>query len=443
MAVRRGSVRVRLTLLAVLVVGIGLVAGGSVVLTLVWHSLTANAENEARQRAQDTATMLGDGPPPMLPAFTQIIARDGAKIAASAELRDERALLAQWPDGRVVAGTVNFPSGSDGADYAVVGVSATSAGVPVAVFAAVSLDHAAEGVEATTTALAIAIPVLLAIVAATSWLLVGRALRPVEAIRGQVDEITATELDRRVPEPPGDDEVGRLARTMNEMLARLQEAHGHQRRFIGDAAHELRSPLATIQARLEVGLAHTGHTDWVSLARDLHVSSTRLNHLVEELLVLSRTDHGNGAQEDVSLVDLDELVLAGVDEIRSRGRVAVDLASFSATRLRGRPDELRRVVRNLLDNAERHATSKVTVSLLATTRFAELVVADDGAGIPEADREVVFERFLRLQPARDRDSGGAGLGLAIARDVVVGHGGRVWVADSPAGAEFHVRLPLT
>lgn len=444
MAVDRRSVRVRLTMSAVLVVGVGLIAGASVVLTLVWQNLTTNAETEARQRAQDVVALLADGTvPPTLPAFVQIVSADGEPLASSPELRDEKPLLAQRPSDGAVVGGVNLPSGADGTDYAVAGLPATVDGQSAAVYAAVSLDHAAEGVEATATALTIAVPVLLALVAGTSWLLVGRALRPVEAIRAQVAEITASELDRRVPEPPSGDEVGRLARTMNQMLARLQDAHDHQRRFVADAAHELRSPLATVQARLEVGLAHPEDTDWRVLAQEVHREGSRLNHLVDELLVLSRTDNGNGVREAVDRVDLDELVLAEIEAIRSRGRVAVDLSSFSAARLRGRPDELSRLVRNLLDNAERHAASTVTVSLVTTTRFTELVVADDGSGIPPASREQVFERFLRLQPARDRDSGGAGLGLAIVRDVAEGHGGRAWVADAAVGAELHVRLPLS
>jgi signal transduction histidine kinase len=147
--------------------------------------------------------------------------------------------------------------------------------------------------------------------------------------------------------------------------------------------------------------------------------------------------------DTVDMVDLDELVLLEVDAVRARGKVTVDLSGFTAVRLQGRTEQLRRMIRNLLDNAERHAERTVTVELAGAGPSAELVVADDGAGIPPADRERVFDRFFRLQQARDRDSGGTGLGLAIVREVVTAHGGEVWVADSAAGAEFHVRLPVT
>ncbi|MFI7121700.1 ATP-binding protein [Amycolatopsis sp. NPDC049868] len=297
-----------------------------------------------------------------------------------------------------------------------------------------------EGVEATAYALLLAVPGLLAGIAAIAWVLVGRALRPVEIIRARVAEITASELDNRVPEPSTQDELGRLAKTMNEMLERLQVAHERQRRFVGDAAHELRSPLAAMTTRIEVGLAHPDGTDWVELGRQVHHQAARLTALAEALLILARTDSG---VDDREWVDLDEVVLAEAESVRARARVSVELSPFSAVRVRGRPHDLRAVVRNLLDNAERHARRSIVVGLRRADGHAELVVSDDGDGIPAADRERVFERFLRLHDARDRDRGGAGLGLAIVRDVATGHGGRAWVADTDHGAELHVRLPLT
>ena len=146
---------------------------------------------------------------------------------------------------------------------------------------------------------------------------------------------------------------------------------------------------------------------------------------------------------ECGLVDLDELVLDRIEAVRARGKVAVRLTPFSAARLPGRAAELRRVVDCLLDNAERHASSTIVVGLSTEDGRVDLVISDDGEGIPEAERERVFERFYRLQAARDRDSGGAGLGLAIVREVVDAHGGRVWVDASSAGAALHVRLPAS
>jgi signal transduction histidine kinase len=445
---RPATVRVRLTVLAALLVGLGLVAGGLVMLALVRHDLLGNVRDDALNRARATVELLGAGELPGTlpssgenPAVVQVVDRGGRVLTASEDLRGKGPLLTRWPErGETMTATLrNAPIG-EGGDYTVVGLAASRAGEPVAVYAASALEPVGEGVGATATALAVVVPVLLVVVAGTAWLLVGRTLRPVEAIRERVTEITASELDRRVPQPATEDEVGRLARTMNEMLARLQDAHDRQRRFVGDASHELRSPLAAIRTRIEVGLAHPTETDWVRLAQTVHREGARLEHLVDDLLVLSRTD--GCASPEAQLVDLDELVLLEVEAVRARGRVMVEVAPFSAARLSGRPDDLRRMVRNLLDNAERHARSGVVVGLSTEDGVAELVVADDGEGIPPDHAERVFERFFRLQPARDRDSGGAGLGLAIVRDVATAHGGQTWLACTVGGAEFHVRLPL-
>jgi len=428
---RLGTVRVRLTVLAVLVVGLGLLAGAAVVVTLVRQTLTADAETQAWQRARDTAAAVEAGNPRPSPgqALVQVVDRTGRVVSASPQLLGRGPLLPGPRDTPVVLAN---PGIVEDHDYVAVGVPAAGG----AVFAAASLDPMAEGVDATTSALSVAVPVLLALIAGLTWLLVGRALRPVEAIRREVAEITATELVRRVPEPVADDEVGRLARTMNAMLARLQESRDRQARFVGDAAHELRSPVAGILARLEVGLAHPG--DWSRIARDVHREAGRLDVVTGELLDLSRMD----GPAEVRPVDLDELVLDRIEAIRARGKVDVRLTPFSAARLPGRADELRRVVDCLLDNAERHAVHTVTIGLSTEDGHVDLVVSDDGSGIPATDRERVFERFHRLDEARDRDSGGAGLGLAIVRETVTAHGGRAWVADAPGGAEVHVRLPV-
>ncbi|WP_232837301.1 sensor histidine kinase [Lentzea terrae] len=415
--------------------GLGLVAGGAVALTLVRDQLIGNAEAEARRQAGSFAPMISSGLPATMPSLVQVVAQDGTVLGASTELAHTR-LSALWPENGVVTGTSRLP---DGEHHAVAGVPASMLGRPVAVYAAVSLEHADEGVEAATTALAITLPLLLIAAGGTAWLVVGRTLRPVEAIRERVAEITASQLDRRVPEPPSDDEVGRLARTMNEMLSRLEEVHERQRRFAADAAHELRSPLASVRTRLEVGLAHPSRTDWVRLAADLHRESVRLGDLTDELIVLALAD---GITDPVEQVDLDEVVLAEIDAVRTRGAVEVELSPFSAARLRGRAGELSRVVRNLLDNAEHHARHRITIGLRSAEGFAELIVADDGPGVPLPDRTKVFDRFFRSQRARERDTGGAGLGLAIVREVTERHGGTVWLADSAEGACFHVRLPL-
>ncbi|MDQ1751425.1 MAG: hypothetical protein QOE71_2481 [Pseudonocardiales bacterium] len=436
-------------MLAVLIVGVGLLGGCLIVLALVRHNLMSAAVNDAEQRAQDIAAQLATGATPQVPATAgknraavQIVDRSGRVLAASPELQDlPGPVISQWPESGTIQETIRNASFGQSSEYLVVGISVAVAGQPAAVYSARSLEPVDDGVEAAGYALALLVPVLLAVVGGTSWLLVGRALRPVEAMRSQVAAITASGLNRRLSAPEVQDEVGRLANTMNGMLARLEQAHQRQRRFVGDAAHELRSPIATVLTQLEVGLAHPNETDWIRLAQDLHRESSRLDRLTDELLTLSRSE-GDATRGRVEWVDLDELVLLEVEAVRARGKVTVELSPFSAARLRGSSDDLRGVVRNLLDNAERHAVSQVRVGLSTDEMVADLIVADDGQGIPETERERVFDRFFRLQPARDRDSGGAGLGLAIVRNVVLSHGGQVSVRDSPGGAEFHVRLPV-
>jgi signal transduction histidine kinase len=444
---RFATVRVRLAVLSLLVVAAGLVVGGVIVVELVRHNLTSNVEGQALQRARDTVALLRTGQlPHALPAsdedhtVVQVVDQDGRVLATNLQTVAPAPLLNQRPSGGPLTVTLDHPLLGDG-NYVVAGLNARYEGQPVVVYAASSLEPVSEAVQATALGLAITVPLLLLVVGGTSWVLVGNALGPVEALRREVADITASDLDRRVPEPAIQDEVGRLAGTMNEMLARLQTAHERQRRFVGDAAHELRSPVANILTQLEVGLAHRKDTDWVRLAQAVHRDGVRLDQLSEQLLVLSRAD-ADAAGHPAEAVDLDELVLAEVEALRARGKVKVELPQFSAARLAARPEDLRMVVRNLLDNAERHATQIVTVSLLTTQNNAELVIADDGAGIPLDYRERIFERFYRMDSARDRHSGGAGLGLAIVRDVVLGYGGTAWVADSAAGAEVHVRLPM-
>src|SRR5262249_53059764 len=256
-------------------------------------------------------------------------------------------------------------------------------------------------VHSVSTVLLIAVPILIALVALAAWYFTGRALRPVEAIRSEAESITGTTMHRRVPEPTTQDEVGRLARTMNAMLGRLELSSQRQRQFVSDASHELRSPLASIRTNLEVALRNADRTDWPAVAGRVLAEDERMEGTVSELLELARLDEVEGGVPVESLpeVDLDELVL---DETVRDPRVLVDTPPGSAGRVHGRREQLARVVRNLLDNAERHARSVVAIGLHndADTGIVELTVDDDGPGIDAADRERVFDRFTRLDDGR-------------------------------------------
>jgi len=317
------------------------------------------------------------------------------------------------------------------------------AGHNVTVVARRSLDEVDATVDKLKTIMYIAVPILIALVALAAWYFTGRALRPVEAIRSEAESITGSTIHRRVPEPGTQDEVGRLARTMNAMLGRLELSSQRQRQFVSDASHELRSPLASIRTNLEVALRNADRTDWPAVAGRVLAEDERMEGTVSELLELARLDEVEGGVPVESLpeVDLDELVL---DETVRDHRVLVNTTRVSAGRVHGRREQLARVVRNLLDNAERHARSMVAIGLHndADTGIVELTVDDDGPGIDAADRERVFDRFTRLDDGRARDAGGLGLGLSMVKTIVEQHGGDVAIGDAPlGGARITVTLP--
>jgi signal transduction histidine kinase len=263
----------------------------------------------------------------------------------------------------------------------------------------------------------------------------------VETIRTEVTAITHSSLDRRVSEPRARDEVGRLARTMNEMLDRLQRSSESQRQFVSDASHELRSPVAAIRATGEVALTHPDRADWRAVVQRMLAEDDRMEQIVGDLLDLAR---GEETPRPTTPVDLDDVVLDEAARLRGSGtRVLVD--RVSAGRVVGSHEQLTRVVRNLVDNAQRHAASAVRISLGQDDDTVTLTVEDDGPGIEPADRERVFERFTRLDEGRARDAGGLGLGLAMVRSIAERHGGSVTITDpvDPAlpGARFVVTLP--
>ncbi|MEO3841629.1 HAMP domain-containing sensor histidine kinase [Streptomyces sp. B22F1] len=334
------------------------------------------------------------------------------------------------------------------ADYRFAGLKVTTPdGQTYTVWAGVPLDTEQNAVGTVGRAMLAGLVPLLAVVAGVTWLVTRRALRPVEGIRGEMAAITAsTDLSRRVPEPASRDEVARLARTTNETLTALEESVERQRRFVADASHELRSPIASLRTQLEVAAAHPELLDLDGAVAD----TVRLQHLAADLLLLARLDAG---EEPLGKpVALGALVRETVERRHAEGResagpgreAAVVTGELADATVAGSRGQLERVLGNLLNNAVRHAAGRVDVSVRREGAWAVLDVADDGAGVPPADRERIFERFVRLDDARSRDEGGAGLGLAIVRDVVVRHGGTIGVGEAAGGgALFTVRLPLS
>ncbi|VVJ22570.1 Two-component system sensor histidine kinase [Amycolatopsis camponoti] len=298
------------------------------------------------------------------------------------------------------------------------------------------------GLETVTTAQRIlwgGVPAAALLVGGVAWFAVRRSLRAVGGLRAEVDGVRAGDLGRRVPVPDSGDEITELAVTMNEMLARLDRSVRRQSQFTADASHELRTPLASLRTQLEVQLAHPDRLDWRRSCENAVLDVTRMETLAADLLLLSKLDADQPAgTEPVALADL---VAAHVAARVPHDGVEVQLEASPV--VRGHAGRLERVLRNLVDNAQRHAKSRVTITLTASGGESVLTVEDDGPGIPAEQRERVFDRFVRLDEDRAReDDGGSGLGLAIAAEIARTHGGTLRVANSEPGARLELRLPL-
>ncbi len=437
---RAASVRMRTTAGAVLVVGVALLAGSIGLLTLLDRTLTSDVRSASLARAQEVAAALEtSGDPGSLAVgnveeqLIQILDDRDVVVASSANVAGRDAVVVLQPGDSAEVGAL-----LEEAPF--LAVATATADGEYTIVVARSLEDANDAVRDVGGLLALGIPALLLVVGLTTWTVVGRALRPVEAIRSEVEQISVSQLHRRVPQPPGRDEIAGLARTMNTMLARLDDAAARQRRFVSDAAHELRSPVASIRQHAEVALRHPGRTTVPELAETVLADDLRVQHLVESLLLLARSDEGSAPGHRVA-VDLDDIVFAQARAVRADG-LRVDTSGVSAGRVLGVANQLGQLLGNLLDNAARHARTAITVSLRTEADDVVLRIDDDGDGIPAAERERVFERFVRLDEARARDRGGSGLGLAIVAGVVRSHGGTVRVGAAPSGgARVEVRLP--
>ena len=426
--------------------------GAVLLLVVMRRTLEHKLDDAARLRAQDVAALVQQGTLPEVLAATtdeaaivQVVDSRNRVLASTANLTGKPPILSLSPSaGAPRARTVTgLPIPDERKDrFHVVTVVVDQPSGPVLVHAAESLERVSESVAVVRRSLLVGLPPMLALVGLTTWYIVGRALRPVDAIRREVADITARDLSRRVPQPKADDEIGRLAHTMNEMLERLQASTERQRRFVADASHELQSPLASSRADLEVASATPDGADWGEIAAGLRADNQRMTKLVHDLLFLAREDDPGNLPAPRSLVDLDDIVRTEVSRFEARTTVVVDVTGVQPAEGRGNPDQLGRVVSNLLENANRYARSRITVELTPNGDSVVLVVSDDGPGVPADARERIFDRFTRLDDSRSRDTGGAGLGLAIAKEIVEHHGGSISLADNGSGARFEVSLPL-
>jgi signal transduction histidine kinase len=444
----RSSLRLRLTVAGMVLAAAIFTVGGTIMIIFYHRSLTDSVRRTVAQTAGEVAAQITSSgrmpdpiPMPVAPGVPRVqilddrdhvISGDPASAARPAMFRLAPGLTRQQA-------VVRRPSLLDASSAAVSAVRAATPRGPVTVVAVLSLDPAGTRTRQAAEFTAGLSAVALVVVGAVAWLTAGRTLRPVERMRRQATAITASgDLSGRLADP-GAVELARLSGTLNEMLDSLERSVDRQRRFVADAAHELRTPLAGMTAALEVAQRHpdTGET----LVNDLLVGHNRLGRLVNDLLVLAALD--GRAPRRAEPVDL-----AGVVTDCSRRRVpegvSLRLGHLARVFVLGDESQLSRVVSNLVDNALRYASSVVELSVRAERGQAVVTVADDGPGIPVADTKRIWERFVRLGDDRSRASGGSGLGLAMVRELTAAHGGTVSVTSRKPGpgAAFLVCLPV-
>ncbi len=448
----RWGVRKRSTAVAVGVVAMALLLGGVLLLVLLQTSLARSTDTAARQKTLDVIAEMEDLDVADAKAylietahagqFVQVLDAAGYVMAASAPEVANAPLSAQRPaPGQTMTQDVSsLPSIGDNDDYHIVTVGARTGTVNYTVVVAQSAQIQADTISTVAWFMLGATPMLLVTVAVSVWLLVGRSLRQVERIRGQVARINAERLDGRVDVPPTNDEIQALALTMNTMLDRLQASDSEQRRFVSDASHELRSPLATLKAGVEIAAADPTGEMWLQMKDVLAEETARMSFLVEDLLTLAKANDG-GLKMEQKDVDLDDVLDQEIRRLRSTSRkqISVDLVP---ARIRGDARRLAQVLRNVLDNADRHALTRIAVDVHTSGDQVIITVDNDGEPIPEADRDRIFERFVRLDGSRSREGGGSGLGLAIAAGIVAAHHGTIRATDAPAGlCRFEIAFP--
>lgn len=452
---RQWGVRARVTFAAAGVLAFIMTFGAVALVALVHGSLISSLDASALTRARDvSALLMSSAAQPTLPtpvdgnSLVQVVDCTNAVTSASANILGEPPIMSRSPSAirDTFVTLLTLPIGNDSQPFRVAIHPATLPGGPGWIYVATSLAQVDTATSILSWSLAAAVPILIAIVALTIRSAVGRSLKPIENIRRQAATI-GSDPSQRVPVPRSHDEVSRLAVTVNHMLDLLEASALKQTRFIGDASHELRSPLATLRAQVDVALNPLTRSDALTTLRLVQVQAVRMSSLIDDLLFLAHTDEGRH-RDDLEVLDLDEIVIDEFHRMEELGLVAVRLEGVQAVRTAGRRRDLARLVRNIGDNAVRHARSTVSISLTERGGDAQITIANDGIPIPADDRLRIFDRFTRLDLARARSSAtgdsGSGLGLAIAREIATSHGGRITSTspDGDDGAVFVVSLPV-
>ncbi|MGI9616902.1 MAG: sensor histidine kinase [Acidimicrobiales bacterium] len=418
--------------------------------TLVERELFNNLDNSLEQRADAYETSFGEKDDDDLNVLlntndedraAQLVDTTGVVIAATPNLSGSQELEGfDIVDGQLIRSARVDDLEDD--NFRILSRSVETDSGRAVLHLAQNVDDLDDTIRNLIIALAAIVPIVVALLAALVWWLVGRTLRPVEMIRAEAADISGTDLERRLPVPDQADEIARLAQTMNQMLDRIDHAGRKQRQFVADASHELRTPLTRIRTELEVDRSQPGNANLAATHDSVLEEAIAVQGLLENLLFLARSDEQKPDSTPLEPVDLDDIVLREAISHRITSGVTIDTSAVSAAHLEGDANQLTRLVQNLLSNAVHHADSRIAVALTEGDDRLELSITDDGPGVPATAIDRIFERFGRADDARTRDEGGTGLGLAIVRDIARRHGGDVhYDSGWTDGARFIIELP--
>ena len=455
MAKRKFSIRARLTIIFVLAIALILTFTGVALVSLVHHSLETDATNEVQGEMQRTAKFFVNQKRASTKTVTlamhgnvviQVTNLQGTKVwAASSAIAGAPILARQVENSTSNNGlgarlNVSNATKSYAPDIssAQVGTIFTKRGLGL-VFGFVYGVGITHNVRVLMASLLISFPLLLMMSGGLIYFGMGLALAPVESIRRRVDAIAASDLTKRVPQTGGDDEIARMAKTVNAMLDRLEAASQFEQEFVSNASHELRSPLTTLLVTTERAQRDPERADWPGVSDVVMREGRRLETLIDDLSWLARHDE-HRAEKQSSDVDLDDLLYEEAQRVRLLSTLGVDTTMIQPTRVKGDPAMMKRMIRNVVDNATRYATTELRFDSHYEDDDAVVTVADDGEGVDVAQSARLFDRFVRADRARSRQSGGTGLGLAIVSEIVVRHGGTVRFLPVESGSKIELRV---
>jgi len=451
------SLRLRLTLWYILLLAVILAVFSAGIYLTLRHNLYANLDDSLEARSEDLLTVVqfaGGRPtlaatlparPSELEQFDRVYDSSGALTfdssggAAPVDAGAVRAALS----GSAVTHSINVNGSTFHAHLAPITREGSVQGV---IEVARSDGDVADTLRTLLLTLGIAFPATLAVASVGGLFLAGRALAPIDHVTRVARRISAADLSQRLALDLPDDEVGRLARTFDEMIARLEDSFRRQREFTADASHELRTPLTAIKGQIEVALSkQRSAASYEEVLRTVNEEVDRLIRLVRSLLTLARADAGQIALtlEAVSLHNLVPGAIEQVGPLAAEQGVELRLSSNADAVVRADPDLLLQLFLNLLDNAVKHTPAEgiVSVSWRTLDGHVDISVTDTGSGIAAEHLPRVFDRFYRADKARSRSAGGSGLGLSICRWIAEAHGGSISVESAPGrGSTFTVRL---